>query len=80
MMGAIPPSYPRSPRHTRAGGYPGQESDVSKRMAVNGEDCCDLGSRVGTRPTPTKTTEIKGDSVGSSLMVARPQNTDEKGL
>jgi hypothetical protein len=42
-------------------------------MDIDDKDCCGLGSRVGTRPTPTKIPEIIGDSVGASLVGARPQ-------
>jgi hypothetical protein len=49
---------------------------VSEQMAVENNDCCGLGSRVGTRPTPTKTPEIKGDSVGASHVGARPKTTN----
>jgi hypothetical protein len=41
------------------------------------KDCCGLGSRVGTRPPPTKTPEIIGDSVGASLVAS--VSTNEEG-
>jgi hypothetical protein len=39
-------------------------------MDIENEDCCGLGSRVGTRPTPTKITEIIRNSVGASLVAS----------
>jgi hypothetical protein len=39
---------------------------------MDGEGCCGLGSRVGTRPIPTKMPEMKGNSVGG-LVGARTQ-------